>query len=198
MTVLDLLEEIEDIVETASTVPLTNKIMIEGDELLEIVKEIRQSLPDDVQQAKWVRDEKERILAEAKDEYEKIIVEAKKQADYLVDEHDIVKRAQLRADETRAQADEYSKVMKMRTYEYLDKILYDTQGRYDDLTDKEMTDMFQYVSKSMNEMFQNVSKSMTDMFQYMNKSMESVSGNLQNNRDEIKRMAYETSNGEEA
>ena len=35
------------------------------------------SLPDDVQQAKWVKDEKERILSEAKSEYEKIIIEAK-------------------------------------------------------------------------------------------------------------------------
>ena len=89
MTILDLLDEIEDIVETASTVPLTNKIMVDGNELMEIVKEIRISLPDDVQQAKWVRDEKGRILSEAKEEYEKIIVEARKQADYLVDEHDI-------------------------------------------------------------------------------------------------------------
>ena len=41
------------------------------------------ALPDDVQQAKWIRDERDRILADAKAEYERIIREAKKQADYL-------------------------------------------------------------------------------------------------------------------
>ena len=45
--------------------------MVDANELLEIVREIRLSLPDDVQQAKWVKDEKERILREAKAEYEK-------------------------------------------------------------------------------------------------------------------------------
>ena len=74
MTVIDLLEEIEEIVETSSKVPMTNKIMVDGNELLEIVKEIRSSMPDDVQQAKWINDEKSRILSEAKEEYEKIIV----------------------------------------------------------------------------------------------------------------------------
>lgn len=53
MTVLELLEEIEDIVDTAPGLPLTGKIMVDANELLEIVREIRLSLPDDVQQAKW-------------------------------------------------------------------------------------------------------------------------------------------------
>ena len=61
MTVLDLLDEIEEIVETSSAVPLTNKIMVDGNELREIVKEIRQSLPDDVQQAKWIKEQKNNI-----------------------------------------------------------------------------------------------------------------------------------------
>ena len=174
MTVLDLLEEIEDIVETASTVPLTNKIMIDGDELLEIVKEIRQSLPDDVQQAKWVRDEKERILAEAKEEYEKIIVEANKQADYLVDTDDITKRAEARAAETKAQSEEYARVMKMKTYDYLDKVLYDMQGRFEELNGKYLNELFQYMSKTM----------------------ENMTAKLQNNRDELKQMAYEANNEE--
>ena len=64
MTVLDLLDEIEEIVETSSAVPLTNKIMVDGNELREIVKEIRQSLPDDVQQAKWIKEQKNNILSE--------------------------------------------------------------------------------------------------------------------------------------
>ena len=87
MTVLELLEEIEDIVDTAPGLPLTGKIMVDANELLEIVREIRLSLPDDVQQAKWVKDEKERILTEAK-----------KQADYLVETDYITLRAQKMAE----------------------------------------------------------------------------------------------------
>ncbi len=52
--------------------------------MFSILSEGPLALPDDVQQAKWIRDERDRILADAKAEYERIIREAKKQADYLV------------------------------------------------------------------------------------------------------------------
>jgi vacuolar-type H+-ATPase subunit H len=175
MTVLELLEEIEDIVDTAPGLPLTGKIMIDSNELLEIVREIRLSLPDDVQQAKWVKEEKERILTEAKAEYEKIIVEANKQADYLVDTHDITLRAQKLAEEIREEAEQYCKLLKMRTYDYVDKMLYDMQAKMDDLN-----------MKYFGEMFTNLEK-----------TFEGIGGVLQNNRDEIKEMAYRTQNDED-
>ena len=51
MRVLELLEEIEEIVDTAAGFPLTGKIMVDSQELLEIVREIRAELPDEIQQA---------------------------------------------------------------------------------------------------------------------------------------------------
>ena len=172
MTVLELLEEIEDIVDTAPGLPLTGKIMVDADEVLEIVREIRLSLPDDVQQAKWVKDEKERILGEAKSEYEKIIVEAKKQADYLVETDDITLRAQKLADEIRQNAEEYARILKMRTYDYVDKMLYDMQAKMDDLN-----------LKYFGEMYTNLDKT----FSIINQT-------LSDNRDEIKQLAYQTQN----
>ena len=44
MKVLELLEEIEDIVDTSSGFPLTGKIMVDSQELLELVREIRLEL----------------------------------------------------------------------------------------------------------------------------------------------------------
>ena len=175
MTVLDLLDEIDDIVDSAPTVPLTGKIMLESSELLEITEDIRKALPEDVKQAKWLKDEKERILAEAKEEYEKIVMEAKKQAGFLVDNNDITLKAKKRADSISDAADEYSKVLKMKTYDYLDKILYDMQGRIDDMN-------VRYAS---------------EMYSYMQKSFEDMSGQLQKNRDELKDMAVRTKNGED-
>ena len=66
MRVLELLEEIEEIVDTAAGFPLTGKIMVDSQELLEIVREIRAELPDEIQQAQWIKNERERIIAEAR------------------------------------------------------------------------------------------------------------------------------------
>ncbi len=175
MTVLELLDEIEDIVDTAPGLPLTGKIVIDSNDLLEIIREIRLGLPDDVQQAKWVKEEKERILTEAKAEYEKIIVEANKQADYLVDNHDITLRAQKLAEEIREDAEQYCKLLKMRTYDYVDKILYDMQAKMDELN-----------MKYFGEMLSNLEN-----------TFQGIGTVLQNNRDEIKEMAYRTQNDED-
>lgn len=170
MNVLELLEEIEDIVNTAPSVPLTGKIMVDGDALLDIVADIRKSLPDDVHQAKWIKEQKERILTEGKEEYEKIITEAKKQADYLVDTHDITVRAEKRADEIIEDAGMYTKELKMGTYDYVDKMLYDMQEKMDYLNMKYLVEMYSNIEKT----FQHVGEV------------------LQENRDEIKNMAYRT------
>lgn len=175
MTVLDLLDELEEIVDTAPNVPLTGKIMVESSELLEIVDDIRKALPEDVKQAKWLKDEKERILADAKDEYEKIINEAKKQAGFLVDNNDITLKAKKRADAINDAADDYSKVLKMKTYDYLDRVLYDMQDKVDNLNVK-------YASQ---------------MYEYLEKSFEEINQELQKNRDELKDMAVRTKNGED-
>ena len=62
-------------------------------------REIRLELPDEIQQAQWIRNERERIIAEAKTQYEAVIDDAQKQADALVENNDITVKAKLRADE---------------------------------------------------------------------------------------------------
>lgn len=175
MNVLDLLDDIELLAEQAPAVPFTDKTVIDKEELLRIVSEIRVSLPDDVQQAKWVRDEKNRILQDAKDEYEKIILEAKKQADYLVDSDEITMRAKKAADEIMTKAAENSKMLKMKTYRYVDDILIGMQEKMDELN-----------LKYFGEMYGNLEKSFV-----------SINDVLVANRDEIKEMAFKTQNDQE-
>ena len=57
--VLDLLDELEDLLEGATSVPLTNKIVLETEDIFGIIKDIRLALPDDMQQAKWIIDERQ-------------------------------------------------------------------------------------------------------------------------------------------
>ena len=94
---------------------------------MSIIDDIRTSLPKDIQQAKWVKDEQERILNEAKSEYDKVIIAAKKQAEYLVENDVIKKEAEKRAQALLSEAENHSRYMKLRAYEYIDKMLYDMQ-----------------------------------------------------------------------
>ena len=172
MKVLELLEELEDIVDAATKVPMMSKVMVEAEDVFSIIREIRLALPADVQQAKWIRDERDRILADAKTEYERIIREAKKQADYLVETNEITARATKLAQEIRDDADINAKILKMKTYDYVDKILYDMQAKMDEMN-----------MRYFGEMYSNLEK-----------TFDQINQTLSANREEIKDLAYKTQN----
>ena len=168
MRVLELLEEIEEIVDTAAGFPLTGKIMIDSEELLEIVREIRSELPDEIQQAQWIKNERERIIAEAKQQYEAVIDDAQKQADALVENNDITVRSKIRADELMSVTEDTAKQLKIGTYEYLDSILYNFQGKMEHLSSIYFGEMFTSIEKEFND----------------------INSALAANREELQDMAY--------
>ena len=151
MRVLELLEEIEEIVDTAAGFPLTGKIMIDSEELLEIVREIRSELPDEIQQAQWIKNERERIIEEAKKQYESVIADAQKQAENLVENNDITVQSKMRADELMRVTEETAKQLKVGTYEYLDGILYNFQGKMEHLNSIYFGEMFGSIEKAFEE-----------------------------------------------
>ena len=168
MRVLELLEEIEEIVDTAAGFPLTGKIMVDSEELLEIVREIRAELPDEIQQAQWIKNERERIIAEARTQYEAVIADAQKQADALVENHDITVKSKLRADELMKVTESSAKQLKISTYDYLDSILYSFQGKMEHLSSIYFGEMFTSIEKAF----------------------EDIGNALESNREELKEMAY--------
>lgn len=151
MKVLELLEEIEDVVDTAASVPLTGKIMIDANELLEIVKEIRIELPDEIQQAQWIKGERERILNEAKQEYETVLKDAQKQAEALIENDDITMKAKQRAEEINAITSENCRNLKMESYNYIDKILFNFQQKMDQMNGEYFIKMFENMEQTFNK-----------------------------------------------
>ncbi len=168
MKVLELLEEIEEIVDTAAGFPLTGKIMIDSEELLEIVREIRAELPDEIQQAQWIKNERERIIEEARQQYDTVIASAEKRAESLVENNDITVKSKIRADELMSITEETAKQLKVGTYEYLDEILYNFQGKMEHLNSIYFGEMFTSIEKAFNE----------------------INATLSANRDELSNMAY--------
>ena len=169
MKVFDLLEEIEEIVDTASGFPLTGKIMVDSEELLEIVREIRAELPQEMKQAQWLEGEQSRIQGEAKEKYETIIADARAQADALVDNDEITRRERYKAEEILTTAEEKATALKLGTYEYMDSILFSFQEKMEQLNATYFGDMFNTIETTF----------------------AGISDTLQANREEIKSMAYE-------
>ena len=175
MKVLELLDELDEIIEVASSVPVVRKVMVDPNEVTEIVKEIRLELPDEIQQAQWIKNERQRILDEAKAEYESILNEARQKADALVENDEITVKAKARADEILRIAQENSQVMKMSILDYTDGMLYNLQEKVDQM----------YATY------------FTDMYDDLQNTFEKINTNIANSRNEVKEQIYKSQSSEE-
>lgn len=127
MDLVKLINEMEDVLEDSSTIPLSGKVLVDKEEFLEIIKEIRIKLPDEIKQAEWIRDERQRILAEAQNEADTMIEEVKVHIEKLVEEDEITKMAKQRADEILDKSKTNAKEIRIGAREYGDELLKEVQ-----------------------------------------------------------------------
>ena len=128
MEIFTLLETLEDILENSKSLPFTNKAMVDKDEMLEIIKEIRIKLPDELKQAKWIKEERQRILVEAQKEADGIVKEAENRIISMIDEHEITRKAYEQKAQIIQTANEMSREISDGTKDYADSILEKVEG----------------------------------------------------------------------
>ena len=115
MAVRDTLDQIEALVADASHLPLTAKIVIDEEDLVHLVEELRQELPLELERADEIMREKDKIIKTAQDEAAAIVKQAKQFAEKLLDENDIVVKARERSQTVLTQAKQQEQEIVERT-----------------------------------------------------------------------------------
>lgn len=96
----ELINELQGIMEEAKAVPLTGgKALIDTETVMDILDEIRDSLPSEVRQAKNIVADRGQIIAEARKEAEGIIRDAEQRREKLIEKEAVVIDAKNRATE---------------------------------------------------------------------------------------------------
>lgn len=101
-----LLEDLEDVLDDATSIPLSKKCAVDVDKIKTIIEDIRLNTPQETKQAKAIVDSRNSILEEAKKEAAEIIQKAQAQARDLVARDEITKAAQAQATEIMANANQ--------------------------------------------------------------------------------------------
>ncbi len=123
MELFTLLETLEEMLENSKTVPFSGKSIVEKEEILDIIKEIRLKLPDELKQAKWIKEERGRILVEAQKEADDIVKEAENRIISMIDEHEITRKAYEQKAHIIETANEMSREISKGTKDYADNLL---------------------------------------------------------------------------
>lgn len=104
MDILHLVDRLEELFNESRTVPFTRNAVVDEDKMLDIIDQMRVTIPSEVKQAQQVLAQRDRVLAQAQEEANRIVALAREKADQMVEHESIVKSAMTRADQILAQA----------------------------------------------------------------------------------------------
>lgn len=173
LQVMDALDYLRDTIEGASKVPITGKVVVDRKEVLELIDQITNCLPDEIKKSQWVLSEKERILAEARKENESVKQETYEMMQKRVENHNIVKEAELRAQEIIANAQRQAKTIRLGSREYADEVLSQLEN---EITNKR--ELF------LDNMKNNMEKFAMDFTEDLDKTTYEIRGNIKELRGE--------------
>jgi cell division septum initiation protein DivIVA len=119
MNIHEAIDRLEYLIAHSRQIPLTRTVVIDQEEALACVDDLRLSLPDEIKQARWTLQEQQRLLSEAQAEAARTVSKAGERAQTMIGQHDLVKRAEkqaeamlreasAKAEETRRAADRYA------------------------------------------------------------------------------------------
>ena len=134
--VMQLLDELTEIVKSAPTIPLSTKVRVDPNELIDIIAEIRQSLPGELKTARAIVAERKQILFEAQANADRITTNAENKLREMIDSNEITRNANPQAEITLENAATQAKEIRIGTQKYADKILYRLQLQLKEINDQ--------------------------------------------------------------
>jgi vacuolar-type H+-ATPase subunit H len=124
-----LLDRLEEALATGSRVPLTARTLVDEQECLDILDQMRVAMPSEIKEARRIIAERDNVLAQARDETERIIRGAENRASRMVDEHAVVRSAQIRANQIEEQAEQEAMNIREEAEKFAEAILTRVQER---------------------------------------------------------------------
>ena len=104
MDILHLVDRLEELFNASRPIPLTRNVIVDEDRFLEIIDQMRVSIPEEVKKAQQIDAQRDRILAQAQEEANRTIALAQQKGEDLLHKDSIVQAGQDRAEQIIDQA----------------------------------------------------------------------------------------------
>jgi hypothetical protein len=119
MDILHLVDRLEELFNESRPIPLTHSVVVDEDRMLEIIDQMRISIPDEVKKAEQIIAQRDRVLAQAQEEANRTIKLAKDKGEDIIARDAIVEAAQARAEQIIAQARAEAENIRMDSDDYI-------------------------------------------------------------------------------
>lgn len=119
MDILHLVDRLEELFNTSRSVPFTHDVIVNEERMLDIIDQMRVSIPEEIKKAQQLLAQRDRILAQAQEEVNRTLALARDKSDTLVERDAIVQAANARAEQIIAQAKAEGENTKREADEYV-------------------------------------------------------------------------------
>ncbi len=120
MDVQERLDELAVLVEDAKSMPLSASCLVNRSQVLDLIDEIRQLLPESVHRADELLADREAVVQDGRREADRILNRARDESDRLVSEHEVYLAAVAEADAVTRAASHETARMRKETDDYID------------------------------------------------------------------------------
>ena len=123
MDTIELIDKLEEIIGKSRKIPFSSNFIINENEIYEILDELRNVMPEEFKQAKWIVKERENMLEEAKRQAGRILGEAEEKAEEMISQSEIMKNAVKKSDEIISLSEAKARTLRLGAEDYSDEKL---------------------------------------------------------------------------
>lgn len=114
------LAQMEQLLAEARPVPLSASVMVNRRDFDEIIGQLREELPEELRQSRWIIKERDEILAGAQREAEQIVADAELERERMLSDTEVVRAARREAERIIEEAREQARTLRLEAEDYVD------------------------------------------------------------------------------
>jgi vacuolar-type H+-ATPase subunit H len=117
------LQQLEELVTQAKSMPLSSSALLNREEVLELLAQMRESLPEEIKQARWIVKDREDLLAKARHDVDALLEKARSEQLRMASREEVVRRAKDEAERVLAEAEKEARETRLEAEDYVDSKL---------------------------------------------------------------------------
>jgi cell division septum initiation protein DivIVA len=124
MDILHLVDRLEELFNNSKPIPLSRNVVVDENSFMDIIDQMRISIPDEIKKAQQVIAQKDRILAQAQEEANRTVALAREKSEKMVEKSEVYQAAQVKIE----QLSEQARIESAQTQEEADRYVVETLG----------------------------------------------------------------------
>ncbi len=136
MDILHLVDRLEELFNNSKPIPLTHNVMVDENAFMDIIDQMRISIPDDIKKAQQIMAQKDRILAQAQEEANRTVTIARDKSEKMVEKSDVFQAAQAKIDLLAEEARKNAALVQQEADRYVVETLQKLLGELDKVSNQ--------------------------------------------------------------